>query len=493
MALAAILSIALPGSAIAQDVVLTGRGEASIDRRLELLLASGDYVLVANDTLITDSVPTTLLILDATVTLEGAVAGDLIAVDANVFVRPRASVHGDVVNIAGGIYPSALATVGGTIVDRPLATYTVRREPRRFVVEARSEEGGLKLGGFMGFDTPTYDRVDALGLTWGASYRLPIYRGFEPWLDGSIGYRSGRGALVGGGALRLVRGPTTISFGAEEWTETNDRWIRGDLRNSLTYLFKERDYRNYYEAERLYAAIDRRFGVQDRSLTVGVRGQLEDASSLGAGDHWTIFDRDVRVNPPIDDGRISSVTLRADGEWVGAYAQVEGALRVELAESVLGGDFSFGRVQSEGEWAMKALADHTLVMEWYLQGVLPGTSTLPRQRWTFVGGSGTLKTFDIARFRGDRVVFLETDYIIPLPDRWRIPILGTPDLQLEHAIGMAWTDGDDRDFEQNVGVRLQFFVLYLRVVTDPGDPIDDIELDVGLAWPFGGTYPWRRR
>src|SRR5690606_2727044 len=126
MALAAILSIALPGSAIAQDVVLTGRGEASIDRRLELLLASGDYVLVANDTLITDSVPTTLLILDATVTLEGAVAGDLIAVDANVFVRPRASVHGDVVNIAGGIYPSALATVGGTIVDRPLATYTVR-------------------------------------------------------------------------------------------------------------------------------------------------------------------------------------------------------------------------------------------------------------------------------------------------------------------------------------------------------------------------------
>lgn len=496
--LAALLALAVgaaavPGEASAQEVVLTGKGDPSIDRRIERLLASGDYVVVARETLITDSVPTTLLVVDATVTLEGAVAGDLVAVDANVFVRPSARIHGDMVNIAGGIYSSALAVVSGETVDRPLATYAVRREVDRLVIEARSEDKALKLHGLFGFDVPTYDRVDALGITWGASYRLPVDWGGEPWVDGSIGYRSGRGAIVGGGALRLVRGPTTFRIGAEEWTETNDRWIRGDLRNSLTYLYKGRDYRNYYEAERVYAAVDRRFGDGDRSLTVGVRGQLEDASSLGAGDHWTILDREVRANPPIDDGRISSLVLGADGEWVGVLAVVEGSLRIELAESILGGDFAFGRIQSEGEWAMKALANHTLEVEWYLQGVLPGTSRLPRQRWSFVGGSGTLKTFDIARFRGDRIVFVESSYIIPLPRRWQIPILGAPDLHLEHAIGMAWTEGVDRDFEQNIGVRLQFFVLSLRAVTDPEDPIGDIEFDVGLSWPSSDAYPWRRR
>jgi len=55
---------------------------------------------------------------------------------------------------------------------------------------------------------------------------------------------------------------------------------------------------------------------------------------------------------------------------------------------------------------MKAIANHTLEIEANFRGPLPGTETLPLQRWTFVGGSGTLYTFDIAEFRGDRLAFV---------------------------------------------------------------------------------------
>lgn len=141
---------------------------------------------------------------------------------------------------------------------------------------------------------------------------------------------------------------------------------------------------------------------------------------------------------------------------------------------------------------MDALADHMLRIEAYFQGPFPGTESLPLQRWTFVGGSGTLNTFDVAEFRGDRVVFVESKYIIPLPERLSFRLLGPPELELIHAIGMAWTDDVERDLEQNIGVRLVFFAPYIRIMTNPAKPFDDIDLDVGLTWPFDNDRPWRR-
>lgn len=481
--------------AFGQDIALMGHGDAVLDRRLERLIASGNYLLVTRDTLIAegDSVPGTILVVEATLTLEGAVAGDLFGVDANVFIRPQARVHGDVVNIAGGLYPSGLARIDGEVVDEPNAPYTVVHEPGGAIrIEGTVERPTFQLDGLAGFQAPTYDRVDALSLDWGGELILPALGRTEPRLDGWIGYASGRGALNGGLALVAQRGRTRFAFGGEERTWTNEEWIRGDLRNSLSFLVKGKDYRNYWEAERAYAEVAREFGRNGLGLAASLRAQIEDGQSLGAGDPWTLFGDEPRLNPPIQDGRIASLILGLTGEWIGRNAAGEADLDLEFAEEVLGGDFSFARYRIHGEWAMDALADHLLRIEAYFQGPFPGTESLPLQRWTFVGGSGTLNTFDVAEFRGDRVVFVESKYIIPLPERLSFRLLGPPELELIHAIGMAWTDDVERDLEQNIGVRLVFFAPYIRIMTNPAKPFDDIDLDVGLTWPFDNDRPWRR-
>ncbi len=490
----AVLLAGWPAAAAAQRVAFAGRGDVDLDRRIRSVLRSDDYLLVTRDTLIAagDSVPRTILVLDATLKLEGAVAGDLVGVDANLFVRPSARVHGDVVNIAGGLYPSGLATIDGRVIDEPLAAYAVLRDGRTPRIVATRRAPALDLDGPLGFRPPTYDRVDALGITWAAGLRLPRLGRVEPRLDGWVGYRSGRGALNGGLELEARRGRTRFAFGGEELTATNDQWIRGDLRNSLSFLINGKDYRNYYEAERAYAEVAREFGREGRGWTAFLRGQLEDDESLGAGDPWALFEDSFRANPPIDDGTITSLVLGATGDWIGRNAAAEAGLDLEVAAEVLGGDFDFARFLLWGEWAMDALADHVLEIEWRFQGPLPGTPSLPRQRWSFIGGSGTLNTFEIAQFPGDRLVFAESEYIIPLPDRLALPIIGAPDLRLIHAFGMAWTEDTDRDLEQNIGVRLQFAGPYLRVMTNPADPLDDVDLDIGLSWPFDGDRPWRR-
>lgn len=494
LAFAALL-FAWPSEAAAQDVVLMGRGEADLDRRLDQLIGTGNYLLISRDTLIAqgDSVPGTLLVVGATLTLEGAVAGDVIGVDANMFIRPPARVYGDVVNVAGGLYPSALARIEGERVDEPLAPYTVIREPGGTLrIEGTLERPTFEFDGLFGFHAPTYDRVDALSLEWGGELLLPPMGRTEPGLEGWVGYASGRGALNGGLALVARRGRTHFAFGGEKRTVTNERWIRGDLRNSLSFLVRGKDYRDYWEAQRAYAEISRDFGREGLGATAVLRAQLEDAESLGAGDPWTLFGDDPRPNLPINEGRISSLVLELAGDWIGRNAAAEAGVDFEFAESVLGGDFSFGRFVAWGEWAMDALADHLLEVEWRFQGPLPGTESLPLQRWSFVGGSGTLNTFDVAEFRGDRLVFVESMYRIPLPERMSLWILGPPELQLIHAIGMAWSEFTDRDLEQNIGVRLKFFSPYVRIMTNPADPLDDIDVDIGLTWPFGDDRPWRR-
>ena len=60
-----------------------------------------------------------------------------------------------------------------------------------------------------------------------------------------------------------------------------------------------------------------------------------------------------------------------------------------------------------------------------------------------------------------------------------------------HNIGMAWSRDVHRDFEQNIGVRLQFPLVYARVVTDPRDIGDKVLFDVGVSFP-SKAYPWEK-
>ncbi len=493
------LALLLPGTGEIEAqrptiVVTRGASDVAVDRRLSRLL-DGEPLVLASDTAIArgDTVRGPVLVLDATLILEGVITGDLVLVDAGAFVRPGAVVGGDLVNVAGGLYRSELARVGGVILDLPTAAYRVEREQDRLVIVASDSPSPLVLDGFYGLAPPTYDRVNGITAVVGARYTLPMVEEVTPSIHGRAGWRTEIGEPTFAVSAELRRFGTILEGGYYEGWATNDDWIRGDLKNALNYAWDGDDLRDYFEVDRSWVGMRREFGDLEKSLagSYGIRAQLEDATSLPGDDPWHLLSGEPRPNPSIDAGRTTSLIGSVGVEWLGQQTAFQGGIEYEAARSWLEGDFDFDRISARGDWAMHALANHTLEIEFFVQQPLGGDA-LPRQEWSFVGGSGTLQTVELAAFRGDRVVFVETKYIVPFPDRVALPIVGAPELQLIHATGMAWSDEEDSSLRQEVGARLQFFAVYFRYMVEPAD-LDNNKLDVGLSMPFGTVFPWERR
>lgn len=478
----------------AAQVVRRGSYDVAVDRRLARLLEADPLVIVRDTMLLEgDTVGRSVLVLDATVVLEGVVRGDLVLVDAGAFVRPSAEVHGDLVNVAGGLYRSQLARVDGIILNLPLSRYRVVREADRMVIEASASASLVTLDELAGFHKPAYDRVNGLTALWGATLHIPPVGELTPALHGQVGWLTERGEPTWEADLSFKIRGTTLFGGVEEGWATNDDWIRGDLRNSLSYVWNGRDYRDYHDARRTWVGIARALGDEEKRFhgRLSVQGQVEDAASLEGGNPWHLLGDSARANPPVDDGRITSVMGSYEMSWNGERMEFDGGVGYEAAREWRDGAFTFDRVVARADWAMLALANHTLEIDLFAQVPLGGDS-LPRQRWSYVGGSGTLQTLQFGEFYGDRVVFVETKYVIPAPPRVALPILGAPELQLIHAAGMAWTATEERDLHQEIGARLQFFGLYVRYMVAP-DSDRDPDVDIGVSWPFGGGYPWEKR
>ncbi len=498
LALAFALAILAPAGVQAQSptVVTRGASDVAVDRRLDRLL-DGDPIVLAADTAIArgDTLRGSVLVLDATLILEGVITGDLVLVDAGAFVRPDAVVGGDLVNVAGGLYRSELSRVGGLILDLPTAAYRVEREPGRLVIVASDAPSPLVLDGVYGLTIPTYDRVNGLTAVLGARYTLPMVEEVTPSIHGQAGWRTELGEPTFAVSAELRRFATVLEGGYFEGWATNDDWIRSDMTNSLGYVWDGDDLRDYFEVDRSWLGVRREFGDVEKSLSgsYGLRAQVEDARSLPGDEPWHLLggEGEVRPNPAIDTGRTTSLIGSVGVTWQGQETAFEGRVEYEAARDWLSGDFDFDRISARGDWAMHALADHTVEIEFFVQQPLGG-DVLPQQEWSFVGGSGTLQTVELAAYQGDRVVFVETKYIIPFPARAALPFVGAPELQLLHATGMAWSGDEDPAFRQEVGARLQFFALYLRYMVEPAD-LDNSKLDVGLSLPFGTVFPWERR
>lgn len=494
---ALLATLLLPAALAAQQVVQVGGSDVALDRRVRRLLASERTLVIARDTLIpaADTVRADVLVLDASFVLEGTVTGDLVGVDAGLWIRAGSRVDGDLVNIAGRVAGlSRQPDVGGGIFDFPEMPYHVNRLAGRMEIVARERPLRFQLDSGFGWRTLRYDRVDGVSVDIGASYTPPLVGPVQPRIHGWVGWRTQRGALAGGGDLTFRAGATTLSGSLERLTRTPDAWVRTTNLNSLEYLWDADDYRNYYQADRVGAWLRHEVGDERKRFhaVLGVGAQVEDAVSLAAGAPWHILGDSVRANPAVDDGRISSALASLRTTWAGTSILFETGALTESGRAVQGGEFDFNRFEAWGDWAIQALAHHTLEVRWRLQAPLPGTDSLPRQRWSTVGGLTTLQTYPIAFFRGDRVAFVRTDYILPFPEWLALPGLGAPSLHLIHAAGRAWTNAaTDTKLLQNVGTELSFKGVYVRYMVDPaGDT--DASLVVGLRSPFGEPYPWVR-
>jgi hypothetical protein len=204
---------------------------------------------------------------------------------------------------------------------------------------------------------------------------------------------------------------------------------------------------------------------------------VEDATSLETGDPWHLFGDSLRFNPPVADERLTSVWAGGTMELRQPRLEADLNLDVEAAFDAFDGARTFQRVAFWGEGAIPALADHTIELEWHLRAPL-GSDSLPRQRWTFLGGSSALYTFDLGSVAGDRAIFSGLRYVIPLPIL-RGGLLGGPKLILLHHAGTAWSDrclgltpppcSTEPELHQNLGIELRFPLFYGRIVIDPED------------------------
>jgi hypothetical protein len=93
------------------------------------------------------------------------------------------------------------------------------------------------------------------------------------------------------------------------------------------------------------------------------------------------------------------------------------------------------------------------------------TGSTPRQRWAYVGGSGSVSTLEMLERGGDQLVFVEGRYTIPIT-RIMLPLVGAPTVTVRQIFAGAdvrrWPS-----LAQATGVRVSASVVYVDFLIDP--------------------------
>ena len=474
-----ILAGAVAGArADAQSVVVRDPGPPAAGRRLGQALAAPHRLITPAPipaTLAQDSTyAATVIVLDRSVIIEGRVHGDVIVVGGDAFLHPGAVVEGRVIAIGGGVYESALAiTRGGT------------ESHRDFTYETRVVAGGyaldyavlrlrrtipVSLPGVYGIRIPAYDRVDGVSLPFGPLITLDT--GYVE-IDPTVTYRSNLGEFDPAvqGDFALGRRASVDAF-VGRGTFTNDDWIWSDLLNSAATLFQGLDTRNYFRAVRAEATVHRLYESTDAELEPWIGVRTEHDHSVGSDSvvghtPWSMFSRTSvnrmrRPNPAIIPGTLSSILLGGRFEWQNQGVRTHVTLLNEGAtfdvdsrrfvQTTLDGEIRFPTFGTQQFW----LSTHLL----YTFG-----DTAPPQRWSYLGGPGTITTLDLLSLGGDRLVYVESNYLIPF-NRFDLPVLGAPSLTIRHMIGSAGVEHLPA-FEQNLDFRLALSFARVDFALDP--------------------------
>ena len=406
----------------------------------------------------------------------GTVRGDLIVL-GDLYLRPGALVEGRAIAVGGRVMPSALARVGGDALSFAELIADARPGDDGSIELRFSPRGGIvasavSLPGVAGLRIPSYTRIDGLIVRLGPEIRLDTgHVRIEP----TVTYRSHLGVLDPAltATAELTR-RTTIALQVARATLTNEAWIRGDLINSALALGVGLDVRNYYRADRAQATVTRRFETMRNVLEPFVGALIERAWSVGrdtlrASVPYSVLGRQDalegmrRANPAVTGGRIASGVLgarwRAEGD---RQVRSDATLQVEQAVSV-GRAPRFTQATFDGALEMPGFRDHVVHLLAHAVGTMgPGA---PSQRWSYVGGSGTIPSLFLLEQGGAQLVWLESRYTVPIT-RIQLPLAGSPRVTLRHIVGGA---GETRlpSLTQNLGLRLAVSVLRADYVFDP--------------------------
>jgi hypothetical protein len=448
-----------------------------------------------NTRLFRDSVyDRTVVVLGSDASVASTVHGDLIVVDGDIYLRPGARIDGRAIAYGGGVYDSEQATVAGGRFSYWDTRYDITRTDSTAVLDYRppsllEETRFASLPLLYGLRIPTYTRVDGVALPWGPRFMLSSSDGggngggSSLQVDPTITYRSDIGAFDPAVSAIARLGPRwSAQLHAGRGTFTNDAWIESDLINSIKVLLNGRDYRNYWRADRFEGRVARNFTAGSGAVTVWGGARTERDWSISAGGPWslrgrTVGDGMIRTNPAIERGRISSALAGIGGSLslpeiaLSAVVQVERPFDTPRDER-----FTQATIDAGVRFATFASQSFEL----HSHAVLTAGDTAPPQRFSYLGGTGTLPTFSVLQFGGEQLLFVESAYNIPIT-ALQVPLLGPPEISLRHAIGAAGV-GKLPKFEQNLIARVAIGVVFAEYAIDPATRNDAFSF--GLASPI---------
>lgn len=477
-----------------QTATVVDPGPGRPGRALLALLAGPHRVLVTRDSLLAlprDSVvDATIVIVGARrVTVASRVAGSVVVIGGDLFLHPGVAIEGDAIAFGGGVYSTGLGTVRGRILAYRDFTFDVAESGGMYRLTYRElsvdELRHFELPGpLYGVRIPSYDRSNGLSFPWGPRFNWPDPR---VTLDPVLTYRLDLGAIDPDlrAELSLSRVSRVLLL-AGRTTRTNEDWIRGALFNSVTTLFSGTDVRNYRRADRAEIRyerdLEREWGILIPMLGAAVERSTSVGPGIGATSHpWSLFKRSDRVdgmlrpNPPVRHGRLSSLLAGGDVEWEGQDVRIVGRALIEGTVEATD-EQRFVQTTLDTRVDFPAFRDHTFRFE--AHAIVTFGDPASPQRFSYLGGSGTLPTLDLLSKGGDHLLFVESRYTIPI-ERIEIRFLGSPSIAVRHMIGTAGVD-QLPGFVNNVGLRLAFSLIKADFVIDP--ETRDTDFSVGLSF-----------
>lgn len=471
--LVALLLLA-PTALCAQSVTVragVGRRSAEFIREADaqphLVIAGSARLELPRDS----SITTTLIVIGRPTYLAAKVHGNVVVIGADLFLRPGAEITGHAVAIGGTVATTTLGRVDGRIESFQDDAYDVTAQQGGYLLDYREARVATSLpivqpAGIMGLMIPSYDRVDGLSLPVGVLIRPPAGNvELEPFVT----YRSRLGVLDPGVNLRVNEGgPVRFSGRAGQFTRANETWNYGDLVNSATTFFVGIDTRNYFRSK---GGEGRLFGLIARpglSIEPFVGGRYEQVRPITAGGNVfsikgrTSAEKIARPNPLVEEGSIGSGLIGAELNDTTGLVVSRVRAEVERSFTTIAGSANFTQLTVDGRVGFPTFGTQSL--HFRAHGVATSGNGVPRARYTYLGGSGTLPVLEQLELGGDQLVFLESQYQVPI-DRVLLPLVGAPIFTVRHIMGSAGV-GTLPSLEQEIGVRLGLSAVRLDYTVD---------------------------
>jgi hypothetical protein len=285
--------------------------DPTLDRR------DGDVTIAADERLEGD-----LAVLEGTLTIAGAIVGDVLVVNGNVAFETGGSVTGDVLIVGGEAVDLDLGRVDGQIVTYPEEFAYERVAGRiRYLRGPRPLRTGNERDGYADFLIATgksYNRVEGMPISFGP--RLETSGSNPLRLQALAIYRSESGFSIDPDEMGYFVRAEQFFAGHREFRvgltlhsliDPIEDWQLTDLESGLATFLLHRDYRDHYQRRGWSATAS--WEPNGSLHLVQLEWRSDTHESRASGSPWSLFRNadNWRPQPVVAEGRLRSAILRA--------------------------------------------------------------------------------------------------------------------------------------------------------------------------------------